>query len=56
MERYLQRYFRALKVESRVIHISPDYLSLHVTVHPREEEVRVDLDRLEMNLTNLIRP
>ncbi len=56
MERYLKRYFRAHKIESRVIHISPDYLSLHVTLHPRDEEFRVDLDRLEMSLTNLIRP
>ncbi len=56
MERYLKRYFRALKIDSRVIHISPDYLSLHVTVFPGEDEVRVDLDRLETSLTNLIRP
>ena len=32
MEIYLRRYFRATSVESRLIHLASDYLSLHVNL------------------------
>ncbi len=56
IEKYLARAFRVETVTSRVIHISGDYLSLHVTARPGSETFRVDLPRLERGLTRIVRP
>jgi glutamate dehydrogenase len=53
---YLCRYFRTPSVSSQIIHISDDYLSLHVNIRLCSDDVRVDLDRLERGLTNIARP
>ncbi len=56
IETVLRRYFRVDSAKSRIIHISPDYLSLHVTIRSQTEEVRFDSERLETALTNVARP
>ena len=56
IETYLRRSVKGGTVSSRVIHISSDYLSLHVAVLPRVEELRLDLDRLERGLTKITLP
>ncbi len=56
LEAYIRRFFQAEATEARIIHISADYLSLHVTVSPLEKEGAVDLDRLEQGLTEIARP
>ncbi|MBE0598864.1 MAG: NAD-glutamate dehydrogenase [Desulfuromonadales bacterium] len=55
-DRYLQRFFRAASISSRIIHISPEFLSLHVSLLPGEAERLVDLERLERGLTRIVRP
>ncbi|WP_081702892.1 NAD-glutamate dehydrogenase domain-containing protein [Desulfuromonas sp. TF] len=52
---YLCRYFKTPSVAAQIIHISDDYLSLHVNIRLRED-VRVDIERLERGLTNIARP
>jgi glutamate dehydrogenase len=56
IDSYLKRHFRADSVESRIIHLSVDYLSLHVNLRLRTPEVHIDLLRLEQGLTRLIQP
>ncbi len=41
---------------SRIIHISPEFISLHVGLQPEREEPHLDLDRLERGLTRIARP
>jgi len=56
IDAYLERHFRATSVESRIIHLSVDYLSLHVNLRLRTPEVHLDLHRLEQGLTRLAQP
>ena len=56
MEFYLRRYFKALSVESRLIHLASDYLSLHVNLILKKKEVQIDLQQLEQGLTRLAMP
>ncbi len=56
MEIYLRRYFRAVSVESRLIHMASDYLSLHVNLQLQEKEVKIDLIQLEQGLTRVAMP
>lgn len=56
IEAYLCRYFRTPSATSRIIHISADFLSLHVSINPCGEEVNLDLARLERGLTNIAQP
>lgn len=56
MENYIKRYFRACSVESRLIHLSSDYLSLHVNLRIKRKEVYIDLLQLEQGLTRLTLP
>ena len=54
-ERYLRRFFRAPAAATRIIHISPDFLSLHVGLQPKKEQGQ-NLERLEHALTRIARP
>ncbi len=56
IEKYLGRALQADDLVSRVIHISSDYLSLHVSARPQVEELHIDQARLERGLTRLVRP
>jgi len=56
IDTYLERHFRATSVESRIIHLSVDYLSLHVNLRLQTPQVRIDLLRLEQGLTRLAQP
>ena len=56
MEVYLRRYFRAVAVESRLIHLASDYLSLHVNLQLQEKDVKIDLVQLEQGLTKVTMP
>jgi glutamate dehydrogenase len=56
MEAYLRRYFNALSVESRLIHLTSDYLSLHANLILNTREVEIDLLQLEQGLTRLAMP
>jgi glutamate dehydrogenase len=56
VERYLGRYFKSPTVSSRIIHVSAEYLSLHVAVQAGEESIRLDAERLERGLTRIARP
>lgn len=56
MENYIKRYFRACAVESRLIHLSSDYLSLHVNLRIQRKKVVIDLLQLEQGLTRLTLP
>ena len=56
METYLRRYFRAGSVESRMIHLSTDYLSLHFTLRLKTNQVKIELLQLEQGLTKLTLP
>ncbi len=56
MEIYLRRYFRAISVESRLIHLASDYLSLHVNMQLEKKEVKIDLVQLEQGLTRVTMP
>jgi glutamate dehydrogenase len=56
MEIYLRRYFRAVSVESRLIHMASDYLSLHVNMQLHKREVHIDLIQLEQGLTRVALP
>ncbi|WP_432822516.1 NAD-glutamate dehydrogenase domain-containing protein [Trichloromonas sp.] len=56
IEAYLCRYFGAPRAESKIIHISSDYSSHHVSLTPASDQVRVDLGRLERSLTRTARP
>jgi len=56
IEKFLGRALQADDLSSRVIHISNDYLSLHVSARPRAEQLHIDQARLERGLTRLVRP
>ncbi len=56
MEVYLRRYFRAVSVDSRLIHMASDYLSLHVNLQLEEKQVEIDLVQLEQGLTRVTMP
>ena len=56
METYVRRSFSALRVESRLIHLASDYLSLHMNLLLKEKEVVIDLVRLEQGLTRVAMP
>ncbi len=56
MEIYLRRYFRATSVESRLIHMASDYLSIHVNLQLLKKEVKIDLVQLEQGLTRVAMP
>jgi glutamate dehydrogenase len=56
MEIYLRRYFKATAVESRLIHLASDYLSLHVDLQLQKKEVKIDLAQLEQGLTRVTMP
>ncbi len=56
MEAYLRRYFKALAVETRLIHLASDYLSLHANMILKAKEVEIDLLQLETGLTRLAMP
>ncbi len=56
MEVYLRRYFRAITIESRLIHLASDYLSLHVNLQMQKKEVKVDIIQLEQGLTRVAMP
>jgi glutamate dehydrogenase len=56
MERYLGRHFLSPTVSTRIIHISAEYLSLHVSLRPNKEFVRLNTERLERGLTRICRP
>ena len=56
IENYLKRRFRAQAAESRNIHLSADYLSLHVGLWVEREVLNIDLLQLEHGLTRLALP
>ncbi len=56
MELYLRRYFKAISVESRLIHLASDYLSLHVNLQLQKKEAKIDLIQLEQGLTRVTMP
>ncbi len=56
MEVYLRRYFKAPAVETRLIHLASDYLSLHANIQLRQQEIEIDLAKLEEGLTRLAMP
>lgn len=56
VENYLKRYFKALAVDSRIIHLSADYLSVHVSLRVGQRNLKVDLIQLEHGLTKLALP
>ncbi len=56
IENYIKRYLRAISVESRLIHLSSDYLSLHVNLRLKYNEVHIELLQLEQGLTRLTLP
>lgn len=55
-EKYLARVFESPSASSQIIHVSDAYLSLHVALHPQQDELPFDLDRIEANLTRICRP
>ncbi|MEJ2201408.1 MAG: NAD-glutamate dehydrogenase, partial [Desulfuromonadaceae bacterium] len=56
IEAYLRRYFSALQIESKIIHIADDYTIHHVSLIPGSDRVALDLGRLEQGLTRIARP
>ncbi len=56
IENYLKRYFKAQAVDSRIIHLSSDYLSVHVSLRILQSELSVDMVQLEHGLTRLALP
>ncbi len=56
IENYLKRYFKAQAVESRIIHLSTDYLSVHVSLRVLQRNLSVDTIQLEHGLTRLALP
>ena len=55
-EQYLCRVFESPSAATQIIHVSEAYLSLHVALHPQQDELPFDLDRIESNLTRICRP
>jgi glutamate dehydrogenase len=56
VENFLSRYFSVPEVFSRIIHLSQDYMSIHVNLQPQGDEVVVDIDKLERGLTHITQP
>ncbi len=56
IENYLKRYFKAQAVDSRNIHLSADYLSVHVSLRVMQSHLKIDLIQLEHGLTRLALP
>ncbi|MCF6178285.1 MAG: NAD-glutamate dehydrogenase, partial [Geopsychrobacter sp.] len=56
IEKYLKRYFCAEAIDSRIIHLSTDYLSVHVSLRVMQENLSVDTIQLEHGLTRLALP
>jgi glutamate dehydrogenase len=56
IERYLGRYFLSPTISSRIIQISAEYLSTHISLRPRSQSIGLDLERLERGLTRIARP
>ncbi|MCW8860657.1 MAG: NAD-glutamate dehydrogenase [Deltaproteobacteria bacterium] len=56
MEIYLRRYFKAVSVETRLIHLASDYLSIHANLQLQKKEIQVNLEQLEQGLTRLAMP
>jgi len=56
IEHYLHRFFGSRAVSSRIIHISAEFLSLHVSVRGAAERSGQDIERLERGLTRISRP
>ncbi|WP_303720972.1 NAD-glutamate dehydrogenase domain-containing protein [Malonomonas rubra] len=56
LESYIRRYLNASSIESRLIHLSPNYLSLHVNLRLKCKEVFIELQQLEHGLTRLTLP
>lgn len=56
MEIYLRRYLRAVTVESRLIHMASDYLSLHFNVQLKRKQAQINLVQLEQGLTRIAMP
>ncbi len=56
MEGYVRRFFSAVRVESRLIHLASDYLSMHMNLLLHTKEVVVDLVKLEQGLTRIAMP
>ena len=57
LETYISRFFKADDVSSRLIHVSGDYLSLHVSVQVEGGDLGTfELERLERGLTHIAQP
>lgn len=56
MEIYLRRYFKSVAIESKIIHLSTDYLSLHFNLRLKANQVKIELLQLEQGLTRLALP
>jgi len=56
LERFLRRRFDSPSAVTRIIHVSSDYLSLHIVLRPRSEVLRIDSERVERSLTRIARP
>ncbi len=56
IENYLKRYFKAEAVESHIIHLSTDYLSVHVGLRVLQRNLSIDTVQLEHGLTRLALP
>ncbi|WP_305045672.1 NAD-glutamate dehydrogenase [Geoalkalibacter sp.] len=56
LEAYIRRFFHAEESSSRPIHLSSDYLSLHVRVTAVAKDAPHDVRRLERGLTEIARP
>ncbi len=56
IELFLRRYFLVTNLTTRVIPLSTDYLTLHISLRPNSEEVTIDLDRIERSLTYIAEP
>ena len=56
IENYLKRYFKAEAVDSHIIHLSTDYLSVHVGLRVPQRSLSIDTIQLEHGLTRLALP
>ncbi len=56
IESYLCRFFKAPSASSRIIHLSSEYLSLHVKLNPERVREDLDLNLLENGLSNIATP
>ncbi len=56
IEAYLCRSFGASRAKSKIIHISSDYSTHHVSLIPASDRLRIDLSLLERGLTRVARP